>query len=383
MGNLIPKNRRLNKRKNKIINKNLRCVGVNAAGLMSKLTSFEVLLSKLNPTVFCVQETKVYRPGKISIDEAKRYTIYELHRTNSRGDGLAVGVLHELSPMWIAEGDDECEFLVIEDNLDQFKLRILTGYGPQMNDKIERKNKFWSELEHQVNDAAMNSCAILLQFDGNLWLGNETIKDDPNPMNLNGKLFKDFLTRNPNLHLVNGTDKCKGSITRQRITKIRKEESILDFFIVCDKIKPFIKEMKIDHDREFPLITTKNVQSDHFTTFLDLTVSFQPNIEPRKEVYNFRNLECQNMFRENTMHNKQLLRSFENDEPLEKQSKIWLKELNNTFQNSFKKVRINNKVKVSDESILLAEKLQCINDIKRNVGDKEENEKNLRKQKRS
>ena len=74
-------------------------------------------------------------------------------------------------------------------------------------------------------------------------------------MNLNGKLFKDFLRRNLNLHLVNGTDKCKGSITRQRITKIRKEEK-------------------------------------------------------KKE--------------------EQLLRSFEIDEPLEKQSKIWLKEQNNT-----------------------------------------------------
>ena len=355
----------------------MRCVGVNAAGLMSKLTSLEVLLNKLKPSIFCVQETKIYRPGKIAIDEAKNYTIYELHRTNSRGGGLALGVLHQLQPVWIAEGDDDCEFIVVEVNVEQFKIRILTGYGPQVTSAIEKRTQFWAELEHQVKEAAVNDCAIILQFDGNLWLGNEMIKDDPNPMNSNGKLFKEFLDRNSNLHMVNGTEKCKGSITRQRITKQRNEESILDFFVVCDKIKPFIKEMKIDSEREVPLVTGKNVKSDHFTTYIDLDVSFQLNSEPRKEVFNFRNEDYQKIFKENTNHNKELVKSFDDDKTLEKQCNKWMKNLNNTIKNSFKKIRVTNKVKVSEESILLAEKLKLINDIKKNVGHKEDNEKKL------
>ena len=130
--------------------------------------------------------------------------------------------------------------------------------------------------------------------------------------------------------------------------------------------------MKIDNEREVPLVTGKNVKSDHFTTYIDLDVSFQLNNEPRKEVFNFRNEDYQKIFKENTTHNIELVRSFDDDKTLEKQCNKWMKSLNNTIQNSFTKIRVTNKVKVSEESILLAEKLKLINDIKKNVGHKED-----------
>ena len=48
------KERKVNKRKEKI----LKVIGVNAAGLMSKIDSFEKLLSDEQPSIFCIQETK-------------------------------------------------------------------------------------------------------------------------------------------------------------------------------------------------------------------------------------------------------------------------------------------------------------------------------------
>ena len=59
------KTRRKENRNKKTFNKNLKCVGVNAAGLASKLLSLDVMLRELQPSIFMIQETKSYRQGKI------------------------------------------------------------------------------------------------------------------------------------------------------------------------------------------------------------------------------------------------------------------------------------------------------------------------------
>ena len=45
----------------------------------------------------------------------------------------------------------------------------------------------------------------------------------------------DLVDRNE-LMLCNATDKCHGLFTRQRITKDKVEESIIDYLIVCQDI---------------------------------------------------------------------------------------------------------------------------------------------------
>ena len=62
----------------------------------------------------------------------------------------------------------------------------------------------------------------------------------------------DIVKRN-NLVLGNGHQLCEGSITRKRIVEKRKEESIIDFLIVCDKLEPFLKEMTLYECRKYSL----------------------------------------------------------------------------------------------------------------------------------
>ena len=175
--------------------------------------------------------------------------------------------------------------------------------------------------------------------------------------------------KNTSLNLINGTDACKGIITRQRITKTRKEEAVLDVFIVCEKLKPFVKEMVIDNERRFPLTTKTNKNSDHFTIHLDLEVSFKPQTEPRKEFFNFRNVQCQKVFKEKTDNNEKLRICFQTDESLEKQSNKFLTNLNNIFQECFKKIRVNNKIRITEETRLMDEKQKLINEQKKQNDD--------------
>ena len=54
----INQNKRGERKNSKNFRKNLRFLGVNAAGLQSKLFSFKKVLSDLKPSVFFIEETK-------------------------------------------------------------------------------------------------------------------------------------------------------------------------------------------------------------------------------------------------------------------------------------------------------------------------------------
>ena len=170
-----------------------KLIGINAAGLSSKLTSFDKLLSDVCPGIFFVQETKLKRPGKIKTKMAANYIIYELTRKNSGGGGLAIGVDKSLNPVWIDEGNDEVEVLIVEANVDNFKIRCVGAYGPQESDKVDRKTKFWAKLGNAVENATLSESGFILQMDGNLRAGQGIIPQDPHSINNNGKLFKKFL----------------------------------------------------------------------------------------------------------------------------------------------------------------------------------------------
>ena len=178
-------------------------MGVNAAGISSKIHSFENVLRKLNPSIFFIQETKLKRQGKLKITNPSNYIIYELNRKDRNGGGLAIGVIEELKPVWISEGDDTTEVLIVEVDVSGFRIRCVGGYGPQEKDNVDKKKAFCDRLSVEVEEAHENEAGFILQMDGNLWAGSDIIKDDPNPSNYNGKLFKEFLTKFPHLKVVN------------------------------------------------------------------------------------------------------------------------------------------------------------------------------------
>lgn len=328
----------------------LKIVGVNAAGLMSKIESFEKLLSDLEPAVFCVQETKIRKPNMIKCESSKRFTIYELHRKNSSGGGLCIGVLKDLHPVWIAQGDDEVECLAVEIWVDNIPVRIVTGYGPQVGDAPDRKVKFWDFIEREAKNAKNVGAAFILQMDSNAHLGNDILINDPNVQNVNGKLFCEFLKRLPHLTVINSLPLCEGSITRMRKTINGVEKSILDVFVTCDKMLPYIKRMTVDDSRKHALTNFKAfkeskrvIESDHNVEVLEIDLVFS-NIKPERiQIYQFKNAASQVEFKKFTTNTTAFTDCFETNESFEEQALEWRKVLNDFFRKSFKKIRINNK----------------------------------------
>ena len=116
---------------------------------------------------------------------------------------ICFGVNKDLRSVWISQGDDEVEALTVEIWADDFPVRVVTAYGPQLGDSHERKRKFWQFLEREVENADAAGAGFILQMDSNCHVGKELIENDVNPQNLNGKLFAQFLERNQHFTLIN------------------------------------------------------------------------------------------------------------------------------------------------------------------------------------
>ena len=200
-------------------------------------------------------------------------------------------------------------------------------------------------------------------MDGNLWAGGKLIPGDPNEQNNNGKLFELFLSRNPHLTCVNALQLCEGLITRIRKTKNGCEKSVLDIFIVCNKMLPFIKKMIIDEPRvhvltNFNPIKTKgrSIETDHNTEILELELCYQKRRQERKEIFNFKNQECQEVFFNITSETSDLTGCFKNDFNFQVQAQKWNKTLNGMFHKSFRKIRVTDNKSKPDKVTDLLEK---------------------------
>lgn len=360
------KTRRGYKGKHKVENK-LKCLGVNANGLLSKLQSLDHMLKSENPGVLCIQETKVKKVGKIKSDMLKNYVMFELTRKHSNGGGLATLVKPELDPVFIAEGDDQVEILVVQIKIKELHIRVINAYGPQECDSLERKSLFWARLHNEVIEADEANCAVFLQMDGNLHCGEEIIKGDPNPVNANGKLFHTFLDNNPSLSLLNSMDSCNGTITRRRKKGKKTEESILDFALVCEKLLPYFEGMVIDEEKKYPLTSYLNgkvTHSDHSTIIIDFDIKYKRQPKSRDEQFIFKDREGQEIFRNILNTENNLSKCFDNNDDLEAQCNQWIEELFNIFKRSFKKIRVTDKVRVTETSKLQERRTELIQKIK-------------------
>ena len=120
------KNRRAKRKRTKDCPKSLRFLGVNAAGLKSKMLTFKKVIEELKPSVFFIEETK-YKDGNLF--KLENYGIYELNRkSRDGGGGLALGVAEELQPAWVRDGDDKVEALSVMISAKDLNIRCCVAY---------------------------------------------------------------------------------------------------------------------------------------------------------------------------------------------------------------------------------------------------------------
>ena len=373
------KQKQRGKRKSKkSFSKNMRFLGVNSAGLRPKLMTFKKVLRELQPSVFFVEETKYKDVGKLKLPN---YEVFELVRQGRDGGGLALGCQRELQPAWVREGDDQVEALSVDIFVKNMKIRCCVAYGCQENELLERKEAFWRYLDKDVFLAEQAEAGFILHFDGNLWAGNKIIPGDPRPQNYNGKMFQNFLERNPHLNVVNALPNCEGIITRSRLREGMLEESVLDFFVICNKILPFLSKMVIDERKKHILTNYQRVKrdgkasdSDHYTQYMDLNLKYESIKPERIEIYNYKNKEGQKRFNRITSETSEFSNCFKSNVPLLEQINNWQKFLNSSCKKAFSKIRIKNKkfIHMNEEILKLINKRNEILNLSDDLDKKEQ-----------
>ena len=299
--------------------------------------TFKKVLDDLKPSVFFIEETKMKDAGKIKVDD---YVVFErLRKNHDNGGGVALGCKPELKPTWVREGDGEVEALSVDIFGSKLKLRCCVAYGCQENDVNEKKEAFWKYMDEEVIEAADSGAGLIIHFDGNLWAGKEIIPNNPRPQNRNGQLS-----------VVNSLDLCEGLITRSRFRNGRLEESVLDFFVVCNLVFPHLKRMVVDEAKKYVLTNYEQVQrggkaadSDHATEFMDLDLKVKTEKIKRRELWNFKDKEAQARFKVLTSETLEFSKCFDNNLSVMSQIKNWRKVFNAHVRKSFKKTRITSK----------------------------------------
>ena len=384
------KNRNEKQRKNKIKrglknrNETLLCMmSANAAQLKGKLNSFKSELKASNSALFTLQECHYATKGKVQIEN---YEIFEAIRKKVKG-GSMIGAHKALKPILIEEYSCDFELLVIEIQVANRDIRVMTGYGPQENWSEVERMPFFMALEQEIVKAELAGKSILIEMDANSKLGSKYIPGDKHIQSENGKILAGIIERH-SLVIGNSVEKCKGLITRKRITKNAVEESTIDYVVISEDLKDELESIEIDDERNHVLtkITkTKNgtnrIESDHNTIFTKFKIPWNKRSkENRVELYNLKNKDCQKIFKEATKgsNNAQNLSSiFDEDGDLNTQTQTFIKRLQKTIKQCFKKVRITDKVDKKKDQLYRKWKELKNNPTKNNIKELEKIEEEL------
>ena len=200
----------------------------NAAGLVKgKMAS---LLSEVNATgsnIVTIQETHAIRKGKIVMPAD--FVVFESIRRRKHG-GTMCAVKHYLNPKLIEEYNDPFELLIVEVEVENKGIRIITGCGPQENLEEEKRMQFFIALEAEIVKSELAGKSTIIELDANTKLGPEHIPNDQHRMSGNGIILSNIIERHA-LIVANGTKECKGLVTRQRSITNRTERSCIDLVL--------------------------------------------------------------------------------------------------------------------------------------------------------
>ena len=161
------------------------------------------------------------------------------------------------------------------------------------------------------------------------------------------------LIESQNLSLLNASDLCEGVITRHRKTIVGDEISVIDYILVCNYLLWYLERMIIDDSRLHVLTKygkSWKTESDHNILYAQFAITYSTKlIKTKREIFNYKNEECQRKFFEVTNNTSKLSSCFKLNTDFSKQSKCFFKTLNGTFQQCFTKIRITNKTKKNSE----------------------------------
>ena len=301
--------------------------------------------------------------------------------------GIMIGAKKSLSPVLVSEYSKDFELLVVEITINKKAIRMITGVGPHENKRKDIRMPFFLALEEEITKAELEGKSIYIELDANSKLGPERLPKDKHPMSNNGKILAAIIDRHA-LFVVNSSDKCKGSVTRRRVTTERIEESSIDLVITSSDMIEHLVSLEIDEERKHVItkLASKKgqmskVESDHNVLISKFNLKWHTTKKHEKnEIYNMKNKQGQIKFKEETSNNTYLSSVFDDEnEEIEISANRFINRLNNIIKKCFKKIRITNKPDKKTEDLYERWRVLQQKDDDKSKADLEAVEKELEK----
>ena len=193
----------------------------------------------------------------------------------------------------------------------------------------------------------------------------------------NGTILAGIIRRH-GLVVGNGMkEKCTGLITRKRITTQSIEESIIDFVLISNDLTESVQSIEIDDQRKYVLTKhvktkhgMKSTESDHNIIVTKLKLPWSKKTKKHAiELFNLKNVECQNEFRKLTSNSNFLSSIFDDNRDINAVTKKFIKRLNGCLHKCFRKIKLSDKQNLELESLFKKR-----NDLRAKNDEKSKNE---------
>ena len=257
----------------------LKLLYANVRGIKSKMPCIKNVFSETKPDIALFTETHLTEDKGVSVEG---YTFFGRPRTTGKGGGVGIFVKNDkktvIAPHY---SDRELEIIWVSVSREsETPLYIGAYYGKQEttcnNATIqEEMDKLSEEILELESDGE-----VLICMDANAKIGLMQ-----EAMSRNGKLMT-AVFQECELEVINGGDKCDGTVTRQN-RKRPTEISAIDLVVATYNTSHWIKKMTIDEIGDYRMQGVN--ESDHNTIIIDLEVSrVQGNKPSKKTMWNIR-----------------------------------------------------------------------------------------------
>lgn len=319
----------------------LKVYYTNANGLNSKLNSLNEIVDEINPSIICVNESKIKQYDKTIVVNGYCKPI-ELRRETKNGGGIWITYKEYLkNKITVLEiGNDEIEqiWLNIKTGPEDTILGVVYGKQESRAD-INNIKSFLEKIDYYAIKAKNEGKSLLVVGDFNMKVG-ETIKGNHEEISKGGKMLLKLINKRK-LEIVNNSPKCSGLWTRIVTTDSENDErkSVLDYVLTNQKCYHKTEQMCIDEDRNFVMqrYSKDSVkESDHNAIIINLNLKtnnpFTSNPKSCKWILTKNSLL---EFKKQTEDCQ--LKVGKNDKNIDSIYEKWEEEVNNVSEKCFRK----------------------------------------------
>ena len=235
----------------------------NVRGLKSKIACVKDVFSELKPDIALLTETHLAEDKGMRVEG---YTYFGKSRKKGKGGGVGIFVKNE-KKLIVAPHYTNRELEILWTSVNRTSsnpLFIGVYYGKQESTcNAQDIRKEMDSLGEEILEISREG-EVILCMDANAKIGLMG-----EPMSRNGKLIDKVFTE-CQMEVMNGTGKCKGSVTRQN-RKNQAEKSAIDLVAATYQASQWITGMVIDEIGDYRM-RNKN-ESDHNTILIDVEVT--------------------------------------------------------------------------------------------------------------